>query len=169
MLATGARLGEACALRWSDVDFDRQLVSITGTVVRLPGKGLVISSTKTTTSNRVLRLPAWIAELLHARRDNAAKDLRPDVTPVFPAPLGGLRDRSNTQADLRDALKAAGVASITSHVLRKTTATLLDSAGLSAREIADQLGHAKPSMTTDVYLGRQVASTRAADVLESLG
>lgn len=169
MLATGARLGEACALRWSDVDFDRQLVSITGTVVRLPGKGLVISSTKTTTSNRVLRLPAWIAELLHARRDNAAKDLRADVTPVFPAPLGGLRDRSNTQADLRDAFKAAGVASITSHVLRKTTATLLDSAGLSAREIADQLGHAKPSMTTDVYLGRQVASTRAADVLESLG
>jgi integrase len=169
MLATGARLGEACALRWSDVDCDRQLVSITGTVVRLPGKGLVISSTKTTTSNRVLRLPAWIAELLHARRDNAAKDLRPDVTPVFPAPLGGLRDRSNTQADLRDAFKAAGVASITSHVLRKTTATLLDSAGLSAREIADQLGHAKPSMTTDVYLGRQVASTRAADVLESLG
>jgi integrase len=169
MLATGARLGEACALRWSDVDFDRQLVSITGTVVRLPGKGLVISSTKTTTSNRVLRLPAWIAELLHARRDNAAKDLRADVTPVFPAPLSGLRDRSNTQADLRDAFKAAGVASITSHVLRKTTATLLDSAGLSAREIADQLGHAKPSMTTDVYLGRQVASTRAADVLESLG
>jgi integrase len=169
MLATGARLGEACALHWPDVDFDRQLVSITGTVVRLPGKGLIISSTKTTTSNRVLRLPAWIAELLHARRDSAAKDLRPDVTPVFPAPLGGLRDRSNTQADLRDAFKAAGVASITSHVLRKTTATLLDSAGLSAREIADQLGHAKPSMTTDVYLGRQVASTRAADVLESLG
>ena len=96
MLATGARLGEACALRWSDVDFDRQLVSITGTVVRLPGKGLIISSTKTTTSNRVLRRPGWIAELLHARRDNAAKDLRPDVTPVFPAPLGGLRDRSNT-------------------------------------------------------------------------
>ena len=74
------------------IDFDRQLVSITGTVVRLPGKGLIISSTKTTTSNRVLRLPGWITELLHARRDNAAKDLRPDVTPVFPAPLGGLRD-----------------------------------------------------------------------------
>ena len=44
---------------------------------------------------------------------------------------------------------------MTSHALRKTTATLLDAAGCSAREIADQLGHAKPSMTTDVYLGRQ--------------
>ena len=57
----------------------------------------------------------------------------------------------------------------TSSCCCKTTATLLDSAGLSARELADQLGHAKPRMTTDVHLGRQVASTRAADVLESLG
>jgi len=169
MLATGARIGEVCALRWSDVDFDRQLVSITGTVVRLPGKGLVISTTKTTTSNRVLRLPGWIVELLRVRHRAADSDVQVDAVPVFPAPLGGLRDRSNTQSHLREAFNEAGFASITSHALRKTTATLLDDAGLSAREIADQLGHAKPSMTTDVYLGRQVASTRAADVLESLG
>lgn len=169
MLATGARIGEACALRWAEVDFDRQLVSITGTVVRIPGRGLVISATKTTTSNRVLRLPGWIVELLHTRRGHATKKNEPaDDMPVFPAPLGGLRDRSNTQAHLREAFDRAGFGSITSHALRKTTATLLDTAGLSAREIADQLGHAKPSMTTDVYLGRQVASTRAADVLESL-
>ena len=107
--------------------------------------------------------------MLHARRNRAAKDRQADELPVFPAPLGGLRDRSNTQAHLREAFEKAGFGSITSHGLRKTTATLLDTAGLSAREIADQLGHAKPSMTTDVYLGRQVASTRAADVLESLG
>ena len=88
---------------------------------------------------------------------------------MFPAPLGGLRDPSNTQADLREAFAAAGFGSITSHALRKTTATLLDAAGLSAREIADQLGHAKPSLTQDTYLGRKVASTRAAEALESLG
>jgi Phage integrase family len=129
MLATGARLGEACALRWSDVDFDRQLVSITGTVVRLPGKGLIISSTKTTTSNRVLRLPGWIAELLHARRDNAAKDLRPDVTPVFPAPLGGLRDRSNTGRGRSRA--GSGWCRWTSWSCRRTTAT--SSSGCGSR------------------------------------
>lgn len=45
----------------------------------------------------------------------------------------------------------------------------LDAAGLSAREIADQLGHSKPSLTQDVYMGRKAASTRAAEVFESLG
>jgi integrase len=88
--------------------------------------------------------------------------------PVFPAPLGGWRDPSNTQADLRAAFSGAGFGHITSHVLRKTTATMLDHAGLSARAIADQLGHANPSLTQDVYLGRQVASTGAAVALEAL-
>ena len=33
----------------------------------------------------------------------------------------------------------------------------LDNAKLTAREIADQLGHAKPSMAQDVYMGRKWA------------
>ena len=41
------------------------------------------------------------------------------------------------------------------HNFRKTTATTLDEAGLSARMIADLLGHARPSMTQDVYKGRK--------------
>ncbi|GAB3307832.1 hypothetical protein GCM10027451_16230 [Geodermatophilus aquaeductus] len=53
-------------------------------------------------------------------------------------------------------------------MIRKTTATMLDHAGLSARAIADQLGHANPSLTQDVYLGRQVTSTHAAAALETL-
>ena len=37
---------------------------------------------------------------------------------------------------------------------------------LSARVIADQFGHAKPSMTTDVYMGRNVVSAAAAQLLD---
>ncbi|MGY1702773.1 hypothetical protein [Geodermatophilus sp. SYSU D00766] len=41
-------------------------------------------------------------------------------------------------------------------------ATRLDDAGLSARQIADHLGHSRPSLTQDVYLGRGTASPRTA-------
>jgi integrase len=51
---------------------------------------------------------------------------------------------------------------------RKTVATLMDMAGLSARAAADQLGHAKVSMTQDNYMGRHVARTGAATVMESI-
>lgn len=54
---------------------------------------------------------------------------------------------------------------VTSHTFRKTVATRLDEAGLTARQVADQLGHANPSMTLDVYFGRQVVSAEAARVL----
>jgi integrase len=60
----------------------------------------------------------------------------------------------------------AGFAWVTSHVFRKTAATILDDAGLSARMVADQLGHARPSMTQDVYLGRRTVDRRTADALE---
>ena len=78
-------------------------------------------------------------------------------------------DPSNTQADLREAFRGAGYPWVTSLTFRKTTATLMDQAGLSARAAADQLGHAHPSLTQDVYYGRKVAATGAAAVLESLG
>jgi integrase len=55
---------------------------------------------------------------------------------------------------------------VTSHVFRKTAATELDRAGLSARQIADQLGHAKVSMTQDRYLGRRATSREAAEALD---
>jgi integrase len=55
---------------------------------------------------------------------------------------------------------------VTSHLFRKTAATILDEAGLSARAVADQLGHARPSMTQDVYLARRILNPRAAEALE---
>ena len=73
------------------------------------------------------------------------------------------------QADLRVVFAAAGYGWVTSHVYRKTVATLMDEAGLSARKAADQLGHAKVSMTQDRYFGRKTARTGAAPLLEVFG
>lgn len=55
---------------------------------------------------------------------------------------------------------------ITSHNLRKTTATILGDAGLSARQSADQLGHARPSLTQDMYMARRAKNRAAAAALE---
>jgi integrase len=57
---------------------------------------------------------------------------------------------------------------VTAHSFRKTLATILDEAGLSSRLVADQLGHARPSMTQDVYLGRKLVSPRVAEALEAV-
>ncbi|MGZ4620495.1 MAG: site-specific integrase [Blastococcus sp.] len=166
LMATGLRIGEACGLAWSAVDLEASTIDVRSAVVRVKGRGLVLKATKTDTGARTLVLPQWCIAML---RDRAGRmKLLEGSDPVFPAPLGGWRDPSNTQADLRDAFAAAGFDGVTSHVFRKTVATLMDQAGLSSRAAADQLGHANTSMTTDVYFGRKVATTGAAAVLEAL-
>jgi integrase len=59
---------------------------------------------------------------------------------MFPDSIGGSRDPSNTSRALREARDSDEFAWVTSHVFRKTCATILDESALSAREIADQLG-----------------------------
>jgi integrase len=87
---------------------------------------------------------------------------------VFPSLVGTLRDPTNIDDMLKDAFEFAGE-DMTSHKLRKTAATILDGAKLTARQIADQLGHATPSLTQDVYMGRGELSPAAAEALEALG
>jgi integrase len=84
---------------------------------------------------------------------------------VFPSANGRLRDPSNTSGDLREALDRAGFPWGNSHTFRRTVVTRLDEAGLSARQIADHLGHSRPSLTQDVYLGRGTVSPRTAAVI----
>jgi integrase len=169
MLATGLRIGEVCAITWERINLELGTIQTGGIVVRVRGQGLRIKTEESTKAKpRVLRLPSWAVQLLHARSSHSPTGAAAGI-PVFPAPQGGLRDPSNTQADLREAFAAAGFEWVTSHALRKTVATLMDEAGLSARKTADQLGHSRPSMTTDVYMGRGITDTGAASVLEQLG
>ncbi|NIJ14628.1 integrase [Saccharomonospora amisosensis] len=81
---------------------------------------------------RTLHLPAWLLLLLKSR-----EVVESEWNVVFPSQQGKLRDRSNTNADLREALDPLGFGWVTSHNFRKTAATLLDDAGLTVREIAD--------------------------------
>lgn len=168
MIATGVRIGEALALYWEDVDLDAGVVHILYTVVRVQGVGLVRKSTKTAAGERVLPLPSWAVQMLKRRQKDAEDDDRPEASPVFPNVDGGLRDPSNVLRVLRESRGSEGFEWVTSHVFRKTAATVLDERGLTARQIADHLGHSRPSMTQDVYMARKVASTAAAEALEDV-
>ena len=143
----GARRHDACnwsAYRrsvrslWNSVDLTARTLTVEATVVRLRGAGLHRKpEPKTAASNRVLTLPGWCVQMLALRYEAFGPA---PAAPVFPSPKGMLRDPSRTrQQHLKDAFRNAGFEWATSHVLRKTVANILDSSGLSAREIADQL------------------------------
>ena len=158
MLGTGCRIGEATALYTSEVDLDAGTVEVLATMTDYGRQ----EEPKTSAGHRVIAVPPHVVALLRRRIEDPR--IYTDVA-CFPSPLGKLRDTSNTSAHLRRAFDRAGFEWVHSHTFRKTVATRLDEASLSAREIADHLGHKQVSMTTDVYMGRKVASQRPAEAL----
>jgi integrase len=163
MLATGVRIGEALATIWSEVDFDAGTVQVTSTLLRVKGEGLLRKRTKSRAGERVLSLPVSALAMLRRRFMSGARLDQP----LFPDVLGGFRDPANVRRELREGRGQDTFAWITSHTFRKTAATILDEAALSARLVADQLGHSRPSMTQDVYLGRRAVDSQASLALEA--
>jgi integrase len=158
MLGTGVRIGEASAVREAVLDLDAGTVHINATVVRVAGAGLQIQPrTKTAGSERILHLPPHLVRMLKRRRLTGHPPGPAGV--IFTSPTRLVRDPSNTQADLRQALDWAGYPWVSSHVFRKTVASRLDDEGSAIRHIADQLGHSRPSTTLDYYLGRRALTT----------
>jgi len=174
LLATGMRIGEGAALAWDTVDLDAGTVTVRGTVVRVRGRGLVITSQpKTFAGFRTLLLPPWAIAMLRYRLAHRASGGAAAAglgrRPVFPAPVsGGLRDPSNTAAHLHVALEAAGRGELSSHVCRRTVATLMHEAGLPSDAIADQLGHRHSTITRSSYVVTSAVHSGAAEVLAAL-
>lgn len=169
LLASGLRIGEALALVWDAVDLEVGTLEVRGTVVRIKDKGLVIKpEPKTEAGYRTLVLPSWCIALLRNRQPGGEDVPKNTLGLVFPSTVGTLRDPDNVQKRLKEAHIFVGMPELTSHWYRKTVATLMDQAGLTARAAADQLGHARPSITQDVYFGRGIRDTGAAAVLEVL-
>jgi integrase len=161
LLATGVRIGEAIAVTWDEIDLAALTVAIDYKIIRVKGRGLVrVPRPKSDAGHRTLPLPLFALRMLRRRRRRRADG------PLFPDARGGWRDPSNTSRDLREARGSEEFAWVTSHVFRKTCATILDESELSARQIADQLGHAKVSMTQDNYLGRRLTDRRTAEALD---
>jgi integrase len=164
LIATGLRRSELLALRWSDFDAEAGTIAVTGKVVRERAKGLKrIDETKTAAGRRRIPLPAFAVAALVDRRSRPF--LRQQEV-IFPSSVGTLRDPDTFAGQWRSARDELGVPEVSSHSFRKTVATLIDDAGLSARIGADHLGHAKVSMTQDRYMSRGRVHHQVAELLE---
>ncbi len=130
--------GKVCALDVSSVDFVAGAAELDAVNVRVTEKGMVRQSfPKTKNTRRVHPLPSRKMDMLrrwHERLGEFASSL-------FPTRVMTLRDPSNTQREIRDRRDSWSYLNLSTHSLRKTVATMLEQAGLSGIEIADDPGH----------------------------
>lgn len=162
MLSSGWRVAETCALDATSIDWKAGTATVEAINVRVKSKGIVRQPfAKTDKSARTTPLPKATMQLLKRRHERLSEF----TTLLFPTPLMRPRDPSNTQREIRERRDELGYHDLSTHSFRKTVATILDKAGLSATEIADYLGHENPSMTQDVYMNTIKGATKAAKVM----
>jgi integrase len=143
----GLRLGEGLGLDWPDLELVRGAgaVNVRRQWTRLreltpPKAG---SRRRVPISNELVRM---LLESKMAAPDKAG--------PVFASRTGGRLAHRNVERRGFDAAAVdAGLEGVTLHDLRHAYGSRLASKGLSARQIADAMGHKKTS-TTEIYIQR---------------
>ncbi len=185
---TGLRRGEACGLRWDDVDLARGVLVVRQQVVQLDGqsrrcpscgaehRGIVFGAPKTASGDArrvdlgdrgvgvllAQRLAQDVerAEWGEAYTDHGLVFAREDGNPLAPEAV--------TKA-FGDLVRAAGLRPIRLHDLRHGRASLLLASGAPLAVVSKMLGHSSITITSDTYshllegVGRQAAE--AADAL----
>lgn len=155
-LYTGLRLGELCALKWTDFDCHDETITVNRTVQRITVNGhlvktmLMETDPKSTSSKRVIPLTAEILELLNG--------LKKDKPYIF----GGDRplEPRTMQYRFKKILEEAGVESKNFHILRHTFATNCVESGMDVKTLSVILGHSDVKITLNRYVHPTMNSKR---------
>lgn len=152
----GFRRGELVSLKWSDIDYKAQTVTIRRAARCVQGE-LAIKSPKTRSGQRTIVLPAVCFELLKALQASR-KVMSPDgwifvqqdgVTMMGLGSPGHFFKRFLHAYNL--AHPEAKLPLIRLHDLRHTQATLLLAYGVDIETVRKRMGHSRASVTLDIY------------------
>jgi integrase len=144
---TGLRWGELAALRVSRLDLMRRRIHVAESVTEL-SDGTLDWGLPKSHERRWVPIPRFLVEDLAEHVAGRASD---DL--VFTSPKGAvLRVRGARRSWIDRAVQTSGVPEgFHPHELRHTAASLAVSAGANVKAVQRMLGHAKASMTLDVY------------------
>ena len=147
-LFTGLRLGEICALKWSDIDMTRKVLHVSQTVQRIAsnegtGKTVLLESIpKTICSVREIPISDQLYQLLESFQSTDVYVLNGDK-PMEPRTL---------QYKFKGYLKTAGIKDTHFHVLRHTFATNCINGGADIKSVSEMLGHSDVKITLNRYV-----------------
>ena len=155
-VVTGMRRGELLSLRWSDIDFKRQILQVTHTVDRFTGHGYVQGEPKSDAGLRSIRFPDFLLDMLkeHHKAQLEQKSQREkweDRDLVFPNSRGGYLHPNHMGEAFKKLLEEARLPLIRFHDLRHSAATILLSMGVNIKVIQELLGHSDIAITLRVY------------------
>ena len=178
MLGTGMRVGEITGLRWQDIDFDKNTISVNHTLVYYNkgdnnGCSFAINTPKSKAGWRTIPMTEDVRNAIIAEREyqqfldvscNVSIDTYTDF--VFVNRFGNVQHQGTLNKALRRIIRDCNEEVISKnkgskdlvllpkfscHILRHTFTTRLCEAGVNVKIIQDVLGHSDISTTMNIY------------------
>lgn len=179
LFLTGARIGEALAVRWCDVNLDDVPITVehpmfgrwtipprsvwfNGNIVRITGQGIVRHDGKTPSSVDLVGMSNSLHTMLTVLKPAGANP----EDPIFPSTKGTHRCPGTTQTIVARLRERVGFPEFTTHYGRRSHGTALDAAGQTARQVADALRKTSVPDTQKSYMVRGLSNPAAPAAID---
>lgn len=150
---TGIRLGELCALRWSDIDMETGIMSVNRTVSRIKTfqeegnkTELFVGTPKSRKSFRKIPLPSFLLSTMLEIKSGSTNDecyvINGKDSPIDPRVYQKL---------FKKIVQNAGVKERKFHAIRHTFATRALELGVDIKTLSEILGHSNVGITLNIY------------------
>ena len=155
---TGMRIGDLCALKWSDIDLEKRIITVNKTMQRIKNIGgktatkIVITSPKSKTSAREIPVPDVLYSYLAAmRKNNDCYVLTGEKAFAEPRTM---------QYRFTSVLKKLGLPQVNFHALRHMFATKCVDIGVDVKTLSEILGHCSVELTLNRYVHSSIERKR---------
>lgn len=158
-LMTGLRIGELCALKWTDIDLKKRVIVVEKTLQRICQKGkkskITITVPKTSNSNREIPI------------SNALYDFLIQIKPskrelYFLTSSNKPTEPRNYRKIYLTLLKKLKINQTSFHALRHTFATRLIENKVDIKTVSELLGHSSVNITISIYVHSEFNTKRKA-------
>lgn len=156
LLCTGMRKSEALALLKKDIDLKAGVISVTKTLTYIDSTNPTVKEPKSEMGARTIPIVDILKEPLKRQMQHKEPELFPAV-PSKRYPRDGYMSEPSYETAWNNYCKAVGFLdeegnpSVTAHILRHGTATLLFESGVDVYTAQRLLGHAQISTTMGIY------------------
>ena len=164
-LNCGLRIGEICALKWGDFDFETGCISISKTIQRVynalenPKTKIIISSPKTSSSNRVIPLSDRMLEILSVLgKSKNCKEFEKENYVLTNQPF--YLEPRNYRKFYMNFMQKNNLPQRNFHSLRHTFATRCIELGGDYKTVSVILGHSTINTTLNMYVHPRLEEKR---------
>lgn len=153
---SGARISELLALTYNDIEGNKLTINKQTTEVTYGNKkGVRLSDTKTSCSNRVLYLSDEVVREFEKHREVHRREMVQNgymTNILFSTNTGQLHHKSEVTRSLKRLYKRIGVPDHTFHSFRHTFGTNLSRAGVPIERTSKLMGHSGVDVTSQYYI-----------------